>query len=85
MIVTMSREICVHLYNEIVKLRPDWHDDDPEKGQIKIVMTGSSNDKALLRPHIYTDKIKERLGERFKNPDDPLQNRDRSGYVADRL
>ena len=73
MIVTMSREICVHLYNEIVKLRPDWHDDDPEKGQIKIVMTGSSNDKALLRPHIYTDKIKERLGERFKNPDDPLQ------------
>ena len=31
MVVAMSREICVHLYNEIVKLRPDWHDADPEK------------------------------------------------------
>ncbi len=30
MVVAMSREICVHLYNEIVKLRPDWHDADPE-------------------------------------------------------
>ena len=30
MVVAMSREICVHLYNEIVKLRPDWHDSDPE-------------------------------------------------------
>ena len=32
MVVAMSREICVHLYNEIVKLRPEWHDEDPEKG-----------------------------------------------------
>ena len=42
MVVTMSREICVHLYNEIVKLRPDWHDSDPAKGAIKIVMTDGS-------------------------------------------
>jgi len=33
MIVCMSREICVHLYNELVKLRPEWHNTDPEKGQ----------------------------------------------------
>ena len=44
MVVAMSREICVHLYNEIVNLRPDWHDSDPEKGAIKIVMTGSASD-----------------------------------------
>jgi type I restriction enzyme R subunit len=25
MVVAMSREICVHLYDEIIKLRPDWH------------------------------------------------------------
>lgn len=42
MVVAMSREICVHLYNEIVKLRPEWHDANPEKGAIKIVMTGSA-------------------------------------------
>lgn len=73
MVVAMSREICVHLYNEIVKLRPAWHDEDPEKGQIKVVMTGSASDKALLRPHIYDSKTKKRLEKRFKDPDDPLQ------------
>ena len=73
MIVAMSREICVHLYNEIVKLRPDWHDDDPEKGAIKIVMTGSASDKALLRPHIHDAKTKKRLEKRFKDPNDALK------------
>ncbi|MDO8312655.1 MAG: type I restriction endonuclease subunit R, partial [Sideroxyarcus sp.] len=61
MIVAMSREICVHLYNAIVALRPDWHDDDPERGMIKIVMTGSASDKPLLRPHIYSKQVKKRL------------------------
>ena len=73
MVVAMSREICVHLYNEIIKLRPDWHDADPEKGAIKIVMTGSASDKALLRPHIYSGQVKKRLEKRFKDPADPLQ------------
>ena len=73
MVVAMSRDICVHLYNEIIKLRPDWHDPDPEKGAIKIVMTGSASDKALLRPHIYDGKIKKRLEKRFKDPADPLR------------
>ena len=73
MIVGMSRDICVHLYNEIIKLKPEWHSDDPEKGQIKIVMTGSASDKALLRPHIYDGKTKKRLEKRFKDPSDELQ------------
>ncbi len=73
MVVAMSRDICVHLYNEIIKLRPDWHDPDPEKGAIKMVMTGSASDKALLRPHIYDGKIKKRLEKRFKDPADPLR------------
>ncbi len=73
MVVAMSRDICVHLYNEIVKLRPDWHNDDPELGAIKIVMTGSASDKALLRPHIYSPQTKKRLEKRFKDPADPLR------------
>ena len=73
MVVTMSREICVHLYNAIIALRPDWHDEDPEKGVIKVVMTGSASDKPLLRPHIYSKQIKKRLEKRFKAPDDPLR------------
>jgi type I restriction enzyme R subunit len=73
MVVAMSRDICVHLYNEIIKLRPDWHDADPEKGAIKIVMTGSASDKPLLRPHIYSAQVKKRLEKRFKDPTDPLR------------
>ena len=73
MVVAMSREICVHLYNEITRLRPDWHSDDPEHGAIKIVMTGSASDKALLRPHVYSSQTKKRLEKRFKDPTDPFK------------
>ncbi len=73
MMVAMSRDICAHMYNAIVALRPDWHDDDPEKGAIKVVMTGSASDKPLLRPHIYSQQIKKRLEKRFKDASDPLR------------
>ncbi len=73
MIVTMSREICVHLYDALVARRPEWHSDDPEQGAIKIIMTGSASDKALLRPHIHSGQIKKRLEKRFKDPADPLK------------
>nr|WP_271196253.1 type I restriction endonuclease subunit R [Pseudomonas turukhanskensis] len=73
MIVCMSRDICAHLYNAIVSLRPDWHNDDPELGAIKIVMTGSAADKALLQPHLYSKQMKKRLETRFKDVKDPLK------------
>jgi type I restriction enzyme R subunit len=73
MVVAMSRDICVHLYNAIIALRPEWHDEDPEKGVIKVVMTGSASDKPLLRPHIYSKQVKKRLEKRFKAPDDPMR------------
>ena len=47
MIVAMSRRIAVDLYNEIVKLRPEWHNDDLTKGVIKVVMTALSAEMAL--------------------------------------
>ncbi|MBF0263595.1 MAG: HsdR family type I site-specific deoxyribonuclease, partial [Magnetococcales bacterium] len=73
MVVAMSREICVHLHDAIITLRPDWHDADPERGAIKIVMTGSASDKARLRPHLYPGPVKKRLEKRFKDPSDPLR------------
>lgn len=73
MIVAMSREIAVHLYNALVELRPEWHDADPEKGAIKIVMTGSASDRALLQPHIHNKKTKKRFEKRFKDVNDPLK------------
>jgi len=73
MIVGMSRDICAHLYNEIVALRPEWHDPNPEKGVIKVVMTGSASDKPLLQPHIYNKQTKKRLEKRFKDANDPMK------------
>ena len=73
MIVCMSRDICAQLYNAIVALRPDWHDSDPEKGMIKVVMTGSAADKELLQPHLYSKQVKKRLEKRFKDAKDPLK------------
>ncbi|PBJ81793.1 DEAD/DEAH box helicase [Lysobacteraceae bacterium NML93-0399] len=73
MIVCMSRDICAELYSAIVTLRPDWHDADPEKGAIKVVMTGSAADKPLLQPHLYSQQVKKCLEKRFKDPADPLK------------
>ncbi len=73
MIVAMSRDICAQLYSEIVKLRPEWHNEDPEQGSIKVIMTGSAADKELLQPHIYNKQTKKRLETRFKDINDPLK------------
>lgn len=73
MIVTMSRRIAVRLYEKIVALRPDWHDPDPAKGKIKVVMTGSAADPVEFQPHIYSKDVRKDLKARAKNPDDPLE------------
>ncbi|MEQ9278063.1 MAG: type I restriction endonuclease subunit R [Balneola sp.] len=73
MIVGMSRDICVDLYNAITEIRPGWHDEDPEKGEIKIIMTGSASDPAKMQPHIYPKKTKKRLEKRFKDPLDEFK------------
>jgi type I restriction enzyme R subunit len=54
MVVCMSRQICVDLYDEIVALRPAWHDDDPAKGKVKVVITGSANDPEELVKHAHS-------------------------------
>ena len=73
MIVCMSREICVHMYNALIALRPDWHDDDPAKGAVKVIMTGSASDKPLLQPHIHNKDTKKSFEKRYKDINDPLQ------------
>jgi type I restriction enzyme R subunit len=72
MIVCMSRRICVELYDAIARLRPNWHNEDDEKGAIKIVMTGSASDRIEWQPHIRNKPRRERFAKRFKDPNDPL-------------
>lgn len=73
MIVCMSRRICVALYQEIIKLRPHWHHPDDDKGVIKIVMTGSSSDPLDWQEHIRNKEKRKAIGNRLKDPKDPLQ------------
>lgn len=73
MIVAMSRRIAVRLYEKIVELRPGWHSDDPAKGKIKVVMTGSAADPAEFQPHIYSKDVRKKLKLRAKDPDDELE------------
>jgi type I restriction enzyme R subunit len=73
MFVTMSRRIAVELYEAIIKLRPEWHDTDLQKGVIKVVMTSSSSDPANWQQHHTTKKDRKAIGERLKDPSDPLE------------
>ncbi len=70
MVVCMSRRICVELYKEIVALRPDWHHDDDDKGQIKVVMTGSASDPLDWQPHSRNKARRGALAARFRDPND---------------
>ncbi|MEK6707019.1 MAG: HsdR family type I site-specific deoxyribonuclease, partial [Bdellovibrionota bacterium] len=73
MIVAMSRRIAVELYEEIIKLKPEWHSDDKKKGVIKVVMTSSSSDPENWQKHHTTKQERKELGDRIKNPNDELQ------------
>jgi len=73
MVVCMSRRICVELYKEIVRLRPEWHQEDDDKGVIKVVMTGSASDPPEWQPHIRNKDRREFLAKRFRDPKDPFK------------
>jgi type I restriction enzyme, R subunit len=73
MIVCMSRRICVEMYDAIINLRPNWHDDDDSKGKIKVIMTGSASDPKEFQPHIHSAAVKKQLANRMKDPKDPLE------------
>ncbi len=73
MVVCMSRRICIDLYRELVRLRPEWQRDDDNEGEIKVIMTGAAADPADWQPHIRNKVRREALAKRFRDPDDPLR------------
>ncbi len=73
MIVAMSRRIAVDLYNEIIKLKPEWHNDDLTKGVIKVVMTASSADGPVMQKQHTTKSQRKALSDRMKDPADTLK------------
>ncbi len=73
LVVAMSRRIAVTLYDAIIKLRPEWHSDDLDKGVIKVVMTSSSSDGAAIQKHHTTKAQRKALALRLKDENDPLK------------
>ena len=73
MVVCMSRRICIDLYRELVRLRPEWRDDDDRRGALKVVMTGKASDPPDWQRHIGNKARREALAKRFRDPADPLR------------
>ena len=73
MIVTMSRRIAVDLYEAIIKLRPEWHSNELNKGVVKVVITSASSDGPKISAHHTTKEQRRMLADRMKNPNDELK------------
>lgn len=73
MIVSMSRRIAADLYYEIIKLKPEWHSDDLDKGIIKVVMTSTSSDGPKIAKHHTTKQQRKILADRMKETEDELK------------
>lgn len=73
MVVCMTRQIAVNIYQEITNLRPNWHNNDLMKGSIKVVMTSSSDDPEDFQPHHTSKDDRKKLALRLKDANDPLQ------------
>jgi len=73
MVVAMSRRIAAELYDEIIKLRPDWHSEKLKEGKIKVVMTGASSDGPEISKHHSTKEERQVLANRMKDTEDELQ------------
>jgi type I restriction enzyme, R subunit len=79
-IVCMSRDICMDLYDAIISLRPSWHAEEDELGFIKVVMDANVSKKwpgeteqayaarsERTRKHGRTKARRERLANRLKD------------------
>ncbi|MBR7190647.1 MULTISPECIES: type I restriction endonuclease subunit R [unclassified Gordonia (in: high G+C Gram-positive bacteria)] len=72
-VVTATRDIAARLYEEIVTLRPEWHDDAVDRGIIKVVYSGSAKDQGLVAKHVRRDAQNKIIQKRLKDADDELQ------------
>ena len=67
MIVAYSRPIAVLLYQEMMKLRPEW------KEKVKVVMTHANNDPPEWYEILGTEYTKKEIAKKFKDNDDPMK------------
>ncbi|MCX2683763.1 type I restriction endonuclease subunit R [Campylobacter sp. MIT 21-1685] len=73
MIVCMSREIAVSLYEQIVHLKPSWHSEEHTQGKIKVIITANSDDGEKISKHHTSKAQRSEIAKRFKSIDDELE------------
>jgi type I restriction enzyme R subunit len=73
MVVAMSRRIAAELYKAIIKLKPEWHSNDLDKGAVKVIMTASSSDGPEMAKHHTTKQQRRALADRMKDTKDELK------------
>jgi type I restriction enzyme R subunit len=69
----ISRLIAVKFYNILKELKPEWFSCDNKKGEVKIIMSGSSSDKKEFQEHIRTRENLKEIENRFKDENDSLK------------
>ncbi len=67
MIVAYSRPIAMKIYDEILRLRPEWTE------KIKVVMTGSNNDPEEWKEIVGNKAYRSELARKFKDDSDPMK------------
>ncbi|SDP90871.1 type I restriction enzyme, R subunit [Actinopolyspora xinjiangensis] len=72
-IVGGTRQICADLYDEIIKLRPEWHNDAHDKGVVKVVYSGAASDTGAIARHVRREGQNKAIQQRLRDPDDELQ------------
>ena len=73
MVVCATRSIAARLYEEVVALRPDWHDDADDKGRIKVVYTASPGEPEHITKHLRRPSATAAVRSRVKDPADELE------------
>ncbi|WP_435404931.1 type I restriction endonuclease subunit R [Mycolicibacterium chitae] len=73
MVVCATRSIAARLYEELITLRPDWHDDADDKGVVKVVYTASPGDSPAITKHLRRPSATAAVKQRVKDPDDELE------------
>ena len=85
MVVCMSRRICIDLYRDLARLRPDWHADDDGKGAMKVVMTGSASDPLGVAAAHQEQGAAGGARAAVPGPRRPAAGGAGAGHVADRV
>jgi type I restriction enzyme R subunit len=73
MIVCMSRRICIGLYDELIRLRPEWAGTGDDDSTVNVIMTGSATDPSEWQKHIRNKAARSEMAIRYKDVKDPFK------------